>query len=92
MMKHLRRGVIINIASASALLPTPLVAVYSATKAYVDFLSQALNAEYSDYGITVQVLSAITRQILYLAVFLDGVFLVGSTIFRSNKNDRKSAH
>ncbi|XP_055328889.1 uncharacterized protein LOC129581701 [Paramacrobiotus metropolitanus] len=53
-MKHFRRGLIINISSASALTPSPLAAVYSASKAYVDFLSQALNYEYSDYGITVQ--------------------------------------
>ncbi len=33
-------GVIINVASASGRIPTPLLTVYSATKAYMDFFSQ----------------------------------------------------
>lgn len=35
-----RRGVIINVASISGRVPTPLLAVYSATKAYVNFFSR----------------------------------------------------
>jgi hypothetical protein len=34
------RGAIINLSSASAVGPLPLMAVYSASKAYVDYLSQ----------------------------------------------------
>lgn len=49
-----RQGIIINNSSASGRLPTPLLTVYSATKAYVDFFSQALNLEYKSKGIIVQ--------------------------------------
>lgn len=41
-----KRGAIVNIASASGYAPTPLLTVYSATKAYMDFFSRALAAEY----------------------------------------------
>ena len=50
-----RRGAIINISSDSGLTPEPFLAVYSATKAYLDFFSRALQSEYEDKGITVQV-------------------------------------
>jgi short-subunit dehydrogenase len=49
-----RKGVIINNASSSARIPTPLLAVYSASKAYVDFFSRALNVEYESKGIVIQ--------------------------------------
>ncbi|XP_069479427.1 very-long-chain 3-oxoacyl-CoA reductase [Ambystoma mexicanum] len=48
------RGVILNISSASALYPVPLLTVYSATKAFVDFFSRGLHAEYKSKGIIVQ--------------------------------------
>jgi 17beta-estradiol 17-dehydrogenase / very-long-chain 3-oxoacyl-CoA reductase len=35
-----RKGIIVNNASASGRTPTPLLAVYSATKAYVDYFSR----------------------------------------------------
>lgn len=35
-----KRGIIINNASGSGRSPTPLLTVYSATKAYVDFFSR----------------------------------------------------
>jgi len=47
-------GVIINNASASGRVPTPMLTTYSATKAYVDFFSRALNIEYKSKGIIVQ--------------------------------------
>lgn len=47
-------GVIINNASASGRVPTPLLTTYSASKAYVDFFSRALNVEYKSKGIVVQ--------------------------------------
>jgi 17beta-estradiol 17-dehydrogenase / very-long-chain 3-oxoacyl-CoA reductase len=47
-------GIIINISSFSACFPTPLLAIYSATKVYVDYLSRALNQEYTDKGIIIQ--------------------------------------
>ncbi|XP_075044470.1 very-long-chain 3-oxoacyl-CoA reductase [Mixophyes fleayi] len=48
------KGVILNISSASAMYPVPLLTVYSATKAFVDFFSRGLHAEYKSKGITVQ--------------------------------------
>jgi len=53
-MAERKRGVIVNISSASALKPTPLLTLYSATKAFVDTFSQALNMEYQSKGIIVQ--------------------------------------
>jgi 17beta-estradiol 17-dehydrogenase / very-long-chain 3-oxoacyl-CoA reductase len=49
-----KKGVIVNISSGFAQVPAPLVAVYTATKAYVDFFSKSLQAEYSSKGIIVQ--------------------------------------
>uniref|UniRef100_A0A6I8RBQ3 3-ketoacyl-CoA reductase n=1 Tax=Xenopus tropicalis TaxID=8364 RepID=A0A6I8RBQ3_XENTR len=48
------RGVILNISSASGMYPVPLLTVYSATKAFVDFFSRGLQAEYRSKGVTVQ--------------------------------------
>jgi len=48
------RGLIINVASAAGLSPTPLLSMYSGTKVFVDFFSRCLNAEYSSKGVTVQ--------------------------------------
>jgi len=53
-MVERKRGVIVNISSASALIPTPFLTLYSATKAFVDTFSQALNTEYKSKGIIVQ--------------------------------------
>ncbi|XP_040266594.1 very-long-chain 3-oxoacyl-CoA reductase [Bufo bufo] len=48
------KGVILNISSASGMYPVPLLTVYSATKAFVDFFSRGLHAEYKSKGVTVQ--------------------------------------
>ncbi|XP_029439005.1 very-long-chain 3-oxoacyl-CoA reductase [Rhinatrema bivittatum] len=48
------KGVILNISSASGMFPVPLLTVYSATKAFVDFFSRGLHAEYKSKGIIVQ--------------------------------------
>ncbi|CAG2116394.1 unnamed protein product, partial [Medioppia subpectinata] len=48
------RGVIINVSSFAAILPVPLLSLYSATKAYVDSMSRALHEEYKDKGIVIQ--------------------------------------
>ncbi|XP_063800224.1 very-long-chain 3-oxoacyl-CoA reductase [Pseudophryne corroboree] len=48
------KGVILNISSASGMYPVPLLTVYSATKAFVDFFSRGLHAEYQSKGVTVQ--------------------------------------
>ncbi|KAK8757732.1 hypothetical protein V5799_004636 [Amblyomma americanum] len=53
-MDQRRRGVIINVSSISAMHPLPLLSTYAASKAYMDFLSQGLQAEYKERGIHIQ--------------------------------------
>ncbi|XP_067828328.1 very-long-chain 3-oxoacyl-CoA reductase-like [Heptranchias perlo] len=53
-MLERKKGVIINISSEAGTHPHPLLTMYSATKAFVDFFSRALNAEYKSKGIIVQ--------------------------------------
>ncbi|NWH31307.1 DHB12 reductase, partial [Chloropsis hardwickii] len=48
------KGIILNVASASGVCPTPLLTLYSSTKVFVDFFSRGLNAEYKSKGIIVQ--------------------------------------
>lgn len=55
-MVERNRGVVINISSTSAQIPSPLLTVYGATKAYVVKFSQDLSAEYAKTGIIVQCL------------------------------------
>lgn len=54
LMEKRRSGIVINISSYSALFPTPLLAMYSASKIYMDYFSRALHAEYQERGIIVQ--------------------------------------
>ncbi|XP_013404590.1 very-long-chain 3-oxoacyl-CoA reductase [Lingula anatina] len=49
-----RKGVIINVASASGISPVPFLGLYSATKAFVDFFSRSLQGEYGSKGIIIQ--------------------------------------
>ncbi|MGH2414677.1 MAG: SDR family NAD(P)-dependent oxidoreductase [Microcystaceae cyanobacterium] len=49
-------GKILNVASTAAFQPGPLMAVYSATKAYILLFSEALANELKDTGVTVTVL------------------------------------
>uniref|UniRef100_A0A1A9WL19 Uncharacterized protein n=1 Tax=Glossina brevipalpis TaxID=37001 RepID=A0A1A9WL19_9MUSC len=53
-MKKQRKGAIVNISSGSELQPTPLVAVYAATKRYIRSLSLAIECELYEHNITVQ--------------------------------------
>uniref|UniRef100_A0A1A9ZCY9 Uncharacterized protein n=1 Tax=Glossina pallidipes TaxID=7398 RepID=A0A1A9ZCY9_GLOPL len=53
-MKKQGKGAIVNIASGLALQPTPLWAVYAATKSYVRSLSLAMERELFEYNVTVQ--------------------------------------
>ncbi|XP_004069451.1 very-long-chain 3-oxoacyl-CoA reductase-A [Oryzias latipes] len=48
------KGVILNISSASGMYPLPLLTVYSATKAFMDFFSRGLQEEYRRQGIIIQ--------------------------------------
>ncbi len=54
-MVERKRGAIINIASASGVQPTPMLGLYSATKAFVDTFSHCLQTEYKNKNIIVQV-------------------------------------
>lgn len=56
-MVEKRKGAIINISSQSGCRPVPLLAVYSASKAYVEFFSAAIAEEYRSKGIIVQCIS-----------------------------------
>jgi 17beta-estradiol 17-dehydrogenase / very-long-chain 3-oxoacyl-CoA reductase len=55
-MLERKRGAILNIGSAAGLIPCgdPLYAVYSGTKAYVDFFSRSLHMELRSTGVDVQ--------------------------------------
>lgn len=53
-MAERRCGLVINISSASADRPTPLLTVYSAAKVFVEYFSNALNEEYKSKGVIVQ--------------------------------------
>ncbi len=55
-MAERKRGKILNIASTTAFLPGPLMAVYYATKAYVLSFSEAIAYELKDSGISVTAL------------------------------------
>ncbi|KAK2157386.1 hypothetical protein LSH36_193g15007 [Paralvinella palmiformis] len=50
------RGAVVTMASGASTMPTPLIAVYSATKAYLDYFCRAISYEYKKRGITVQCL------------------------------------
>ncbi|NXF81000.1 HSDL1 protein, partial [Sclerurus mexicanus] len=49
-----KKGAIVNISSIVCCQPTPLVAIYGASKSYVDYFSRALHYEYASKGIFVQ--------------------------------------
>ncbi|XP_061919304.1 very-long-chain 3-oxoacyl-CoA reductase-A [Entelurus aequoreus] len=53
-MAERSKGVILNISSASGMYPLPLLTVYSATKAFVDFFSRGLQEEYRRKGVIIQ--------------------------------------
>ncbi|MEM8660181.1 MAG: SDR family oxidoreductase [Pseudomonadota bacterium] len=55
-MRQQGNGYIINVASIGGFLPSKGVAVYGATKAFLNFYSQALQAELAGSGIEVQAL------------------------------------
>jgi short-subunit dehydrogenase len=56
-MRLARSGRILNVASTAAYQPTPFVAAYGASKAFVLNFSEALAMELADYGVTVSCLS-----------------------------------
>jgi len=54
-MVRKKRGIIVNLSSASCILPICTFQTYGATKSFVDYFSQALSYEYEDKGIIIQV-------------------------------------
>ncbi len=55
-MLALRKGAILNLGSNGSFVPSPLTAVYSATKAYVLSFSEAIAEELDNTGVTVTAL------------------------------------
>jgi len=53
-MVEKRKGLILNVSSASAVLPTPLLSMYSSSKAFVEKFSRDLALETQHFGVTVQ--------------------------------------
>jgi len=53
-MIQAKAGAIINLSSMAGRVPTPLLGVYSGTKAFLDFFSKSLAAEHKRDGIIVQ--------------------------------------
>ena len=51
-----KRGAILNVSSSAGFLPIPGMAVYAATKAYVNSFTEALRAELHNSGVTVTAL------------------------------------
>ncbi|PYL93803.1 MAG: hypothetical protein DME28_07570 [Verrucomicrobia bacterium] len=51
-----KRGAILNVSSSAGFLPIPGMAVYAASKAYVNSFSEALRAELRGTGLTVTAL------------------------------------
>lgn len=49
-----KRGLVINLSSTAAVVPTPLMAVYAGTKAFVHKFSLDLAMEYKNQGIVIQ--------------------------------------
>ncbi|KAG9024332.1 hypothetical protein FRB95_011641 [Tulasnella sp. JGI-2019a] len=53
-MLQRKNGLILNIGSFSGVVPSPMIATYSASKAFISSWSQSLAAEYKPLGVTIQ--------------------------------------
>lgn len=49
-----KRGLVLSVGSFSSLIPTPLLAVYSGTKSFLNVWSQALGSELKGTGVVVE--------------------------------------
>ncbi|NXD77829.1 HSDL1 protein, partial [Halcyon senegalensis] len=65
-MVEKKKGAIVNISSLVSCHPTPMLTIYGASKAYLDYFSRALHYEYASKGIFIQSLIpfAITTKML----------------------------
>lgn len=52
-----KRGLILTVGSFASLIPSPLLAVYSGSKAFVSTWSQALGSELKGTGVEVELLN-----------------------------------
>jgi len=79
------RGIIINISSQAAIVETPLMTTYSATKAFVNFLSEGIGTEYESKGVTVQtVMPSLTRTNMLMDGMDSSFFVVSAKDFVSS--------
>jgi 17beta-estradiol 17-dehydrogenase / very-long-chain 3-oxoacyl-CoA reductase len=53
-----KRGLILTMGSFAGLTPTPLLATYSGSKAFLQYWSSALGAELSPHGVTVELVQS----------------------------------
>ncbi|NXN91542.1 HSDL1 protein, partial [Rhinopomastus cyanomelas] len=72
-MVEKRKGAIVNVSSASCCQPSPMMTIYGASKAYLDYFSRALHYEYASKGIFVQSLTPF--------VIATKLFACSSTVF-----------
>ncbi|XP_036605596.1 testosterone 17-beta-dehydrogenase 3 [Trichosurus vulpecula] len=56
-MEIRRKGLVLNISSGAGRFPWPLLTMYSSTKAFVCMFSRALQVEYKEKGIIIQVVT-----------------------------------
>lgn len=56
-MVQRKRGLILTVGSFASLIPSPLLAVYSGSKAFLSTWSQALGSELEGSGVTVELLN-----------------------------------
>ncbi|XP_027730797.1 testosterone 17-beta-dehydrogenase 3 isoform X2 [Vombatus ursinus] len=56
-MEIRRKGLVLNISSGAGRFPWPLYSIYSSTKAFVCTFSKALQVEYKEKGIVIQVVT-----------------------------------
>jgi len=82
-----KKGGIVNVSSLSGVVPAPMLSTYSGTKAYINFFSHCLAAEYKRSGIAVQSItpgmtvsemSKIRKPSLLGGVTMPGVIAKGS--------------
>lgn len=77
-MVRRKRGAVINVSSAAALLPGPYFAVYSACKAFLNTFTEALHFELDATGVRVQVLCpGLTRTEIFDSAGADASSLPG---------------
>lgn len=53
-MVERKKGVVVNVSSVTAIIPSPLLTVYASTKAFIEKFSKDLACEYGKCGIVIQ--------------------------------------